>query len=34
MLDSLQVTARGETDSPPSEPIVFQTGDGGLCFNF
>ncbi|CAG9535199.1 unnamed protein product, partial [Cercopithifilaria johnstoni] len=25
---SIKVTARGEIDSPPSEPIVFQTGDG------
>uniref|UniRef100_A0A0R3RV16 Fibronectin type-III domain-containing protein n=1 Tax=Elaeophora elaphi TaxID=1147741 RepID=A0A0R3RV16_9BILA len=25
---SIRITARGEIDSPPSEPIVFQTGDG------
>ncbi|VDK64046.1 unnamed protein product [Onchocerca ochengi] len=25
---SIKITARGEIDSPPSEPVVFQTGDG------
>uniref|UniRef100_A0A1I8E9B7 Fibronectin type III domain-containing protein n=1 Tax=Wuchereria bancrofti TaxID=6293 RepID=A0A1I8E9B7_WUCBA len=25
---SIKVIARGEIDSPPSEPIIFQTGDG------